>query len=105
MNTSKVVERPRGTVDVPHCSWRPESERMKGDPNVTNLDVTPDAQETARQGTQAQELAGKARNVQRAACCIVGGGPAGGDAGAAARPPARRRRGAGEARRVPAGPP
>ena len=51
---------------------------MKGDPNVTNIDVNPDAQETARQGTRAQELAGKARDVRDAtSCCIVGGGPAG----------------------------
>jgi NADPH-dependent 2,4-dienoyl-CoA reductase/sulfur reductase-like enzyme len=50
---------------------------MKGDPNVTNIDVTPDAREIAWQGTRARELAGKARNVKHAACCIVGGGPAG----------------------------
>ena len=49
MNASKVVERSPGAVDDPHCSWRPDSERMKGDPNVTNIDVNPDAQETARQ--------------------------------------------------------
>jgi 2-polyprenyl-6-methoxyphenol hydroxylase-like FAD-dependent oxidoreductase len=52
---------------------------MKGDPNVTNIDVVQDAQETARQGTRwARELAGKARDVRQAtSCCIVGGGPAG----------------------------
>src|SRR4028118_1074025 len=77
MNASKVGERSPGAVGAPRCSWRPEGEPMKGDPNVTNIEVNPDAQETARQGTRAQELAGKARNVQRAACCIVGGGPAG----------------------------
>src|SRR5918998_6456306 len=77
MNASKVVERSPWAVDDPHCSWRPEGERMKGDPNVTNIDMNPDVQETARQGTRAQELAGKARDVQHATCCIVGGGPAG----------------------------
>jgi 2-polyprenyl-6-methoxyphenol hydroxylase-like FAD-dependent oxidoreductase len=64
-------------VDGPRCLRRTEGERMKGDPNMTNIDVSPDAQETARQGARAQELAEKVRNVQHAACCIVGGGPAG----------------------------
>ncbi len=51
---------------------------MKGNPNVTNIVVNLDAQETARQGTRARELAGKARDVRQAtSCCIVGGGPAG----------------------------
>jgi hypothetical protein len=78
MNASKVVERSPGAVDDPQCLWRLEGERMKGDPNVTNLDVNPDAQETARQGTRAQELTGKAREVRHAtSCCIVVGGPAG----------------------------
>ena len=77
MNASIVGERSPGALDDPRCSWQPEGERMKGDPNVTRIEVNPDAQETTRQGTRAQELAGKVRNVQRAACCIVGGGPAG----------------------------
>ncbi len=77
MNASKVDERSPGALDDPRCLWRPEAERTKGDLNMTNIDVKPDAQEAARQGTRAQELAGKARNVQHAACCIVGGGPAG----------------------------
>src|SRR5918993_669945 len=41
------------------------------------MNVNPDAQETARHATSAQELAGNAGDVQHAACCIVGGGPAG----------------------------
>ena len=45
-------------MDNPRCLWRPEGERMKGDPNVTNIDVSPDAQETARQGTRARERSG-----------------------------------------------
>src|ERR671916_83221 len=77
MNASKFGERSPGALDDPRCSWQPEGERMKGDPNVTRIKVNPDAQETTWQGTRAQELAGKVRNVQRAACCIVGGGPAG----------------------------
>ena len=77
MNVSKFVGRSPGAADDPQCLRRPESERMKGDPNVTNIEVNPDAQEAARQEARAQELAGKAHNVQRAACCIVGGGPAG----------------------------
>ena len=78
MNASKVVERSPGAVDDPQCLWRPEGERMKGDPNVTNIDANPDAQETARQGTRAQEPAGEAGDVRQAtSCCIVGGGPAG----------------------------
>ena len=43
MNASKVVERAPGAVYEPHCLWRPEGERMKGDPKVTNIDVNPDA--------------------------------------------------------------
>src|SRR5918998_842423 len=77
MNASKFGERSPGALDDPRCSSQPEGERMKGDPNVTRIEVNPDAQEAARQGTRAQELVGKVRNVQRAACCIVGGGPAG----------------------------
>jgi 2-polyprenyl-6-methoxyphenol hydroxylase-like FAD-dependent oxidoreductase len=78
MNASKVVERSPWAVDDPQCLWRPEGERMKGDPNVTNIDANPDAQETARQGTRAQEPAGEAGDVRQAtSCCIVGGGPAG----------------------------
>src|SRR5918998_5344451 len=77
MNASIVGERSPGALDDPRCSSQPEGERMKGDPNVTRIEVNPDAQEAARQGTRAQELVGKVRNVQRAACCIVGGGPAG----------------------------
>jgi 2-polyprenyl-6-methoxyphenol hydroxylase-like FAD-dependent oxidoreductase len=77
MNASKVVERAPGAVYEPHCLWRPEGERMKGDPNVAKIEVNPDAQEAVRQGTRTQELDGKARSVQHAACCIVGGGPAG----------------------------
>jgi 2-polyprenyl-6-methoxyphenol hydroxylase-like FAD-dependent oxidoreductase len=78
MNASKVVERSPWAVDDPQCLWRPEGERMKGDPNVTNIDANPDAQETARQGTWAQEPAGEAGDVRQAtSCCIVGGGPAG----------------------------
>ena len=77
MNASKVVERAPGAVDDPQCLWRPEGERMKGDPNVAKIEVNPDAQEAVRQGTRTQELDGKARSVQHAACCIVGGGPAG----------------------------
>ncbi len=78
MNASKVVERSPGAVDDPQCLWRSGGEQMKGDPNVTKKDVNPHAQETARQGTRARELAGKARDVRQAtSCCIVGGGPAG----------------------------
>jgi 2-polyprenyl-6-methoxyphenol hydroxylase-like FAD-dependent oxidoreductase len=44
---------------------------------MTNIDASPDAQETARQGTRVQKLAGKAGNVRHTTCCIVGGGPAG----------------------------
>jgi 2-polyprenyl-6-methoxyphenol hydroxylase-like FAD-dependent oxidoreductase len=70
MNASRVFERSPGAVDEPQCLWRPEGERMKGDPNVTNIDVSPDAQETARQGTRA-------RDVRRATSCCIVGGPAG----------------------------
>ena len=77
MNVSKFVGRSPGAADDPQCLRRPEGERMKGDPNVTDIGVNPDAQEAARQEARAQELAGKAHNVQRAACCIAGGGPAG----------------------------
>ena len=54
-----------------------EGKRTEGEPNMTNIDASPEAQETARQGTRVQKLAGKAGDVQHTTCCIVGGGPAG----------------------------
>ncbi len=57
---------------------KPDDKLAKGDPDMHHPNANPDAHETAWQGTRAQELAGKARDVGHASsCCIVGGGPAG----------------------------
>ncbi len=88
VNASKVVERSPGAVDDPQCLWRPEGERMKGDPNVNRPNVNPDAQETARQGTRAQELTGTLVYQRRRPRHVSG--RRGGDQ---PRDPGRRRRG------------
>ena len=50
---------------------------MKGDPNVDDPNVNPEAQGTAWQGVWAGGSVGKVRDIRRVTCCVAGCGPAG----------------------------
>ena len=50
---------------------------MKGDPNVNDPNVNPEAQGTAWQGVRAGGSVGKDRDIRRVTCCVAGCGPAG----------------------------
>src|ERR687898_3336380 len=50
---------------------------MKGDPNVDDPTVNPEAQGTAWQGARAGGSFGKVRDIRRVTCCVAGCGPAG----------------------------
>src|SRR5215204_7147939 len=50
---------------------------MKGDPNVNDPNVNPEAQGTAWQGVRAGGAVGKVRDIRRVTCCVAGCGPAG----------------------------